>query len=72
MSATTALNAVVFVVAWRRRHATGGHDFALGMLADPLVMAPVLSQPSIPFSLSASHRAALQLSDAELTRLDPE
>ena len=41
-------------------------NFALGMLADPVVMAPVLSQPSLPFSLTASHRRALQLSDAEL------
>ena len=41
-------------------------NFALGMLVDPLVMAPVLSQPSLPLSLSASHRAALQLSEDEL------
>ncbi|MFT5682564.1 MAG: dienelactone hydrolase [Myxococcota bacterium] len=41
-------------------------NFALGMLADPVVMAPVLSQPSLPFSVSASHRSALQLTESEL------
>jgi dienelactone hydrolase len=44
-------------------------NFALGMLADPTVMAPVLSQPSLPFSLSTSHRAALQLSPDELAEI---
>jgi dienelactone hydrolase len=34
---------------------TGG--FALAMASDPRVLAPVLSQPSLPFSLSQRHRA---------------
>jgi len=29
-------------------------------------MAPVLSQPSLPFGVSADHRAALHLSDSDL------
>lgn len=39
---------------------TGG--FALGMIADAPVLAPVLSQPSLPFGLTARHRADLGLS----------
>ncbi len=39
---------------------TGG--FALGMMADEHVLAPVLSQPSMPFALSAAHRADIGLS----------
>lgn len=41
-------------------------NFALGMLVDPVVMAPVLSQPSLPFSLTPSHGSALQLTKPEL------
>lgn len=41
-------------------------NFALALMVDPSVMAPVLSQPSLPFGLSASHRAAIHLSDADL------
>jgi len=41
-------------------------NFALALMVDPSVMAPVLSQPSLPFGVSASHRAALHLSDADL------
>ncbi len=33
---------------------TGG--FALGMLTEPAVTAPVLSQPSLPFGVNAKHR----------------
>lgn len=39
---------------------TGG--FALGMIADAPVLAPVLSQPSLPFGPTARHRADLGLS----------
>jgi dienelactone hydrolase len=46
---------------------TGG--FALALMVDESVMAPVLSQPSLPFPVSASHRAALALSDADLARV---
>lgn len=42
---------------------TGG--FALGMLAEPAVLAPVLSQPSLPIGTSKSKRA-LGISDADL------
>src|SRR5262245_28010143 len=41
-------------------------NFALALMVDPSVMAPVLSQPSLPFGISASHRASLHLSDADL------
>lgn len=41
-------------------------NFALALMVDETVMAPVLSQPSLPLGVSASHRAALHLSDAEL------
>lgn len=43
---------------------TGG--FALSLMVDESVMAPVLSQPSLPFPVSAGHRAAIALSDEEL------
>jgi dienelactone hydrolase len=46
---------------------TGG--IALALMVDESVMAPVLSQPSLPFPVSASHRAALALSDADLARV---
>ncbi|MEE9607887.1 MAG: dienelactone hydrolase family protein [Myxococcota bacterium] len=41
-------------------------NFALALMVDECVMAPVLSQPSLPFPVSAAHRAALHLSDADL------
>jgi dienelactone hydrolase len=41
-------------------------NFALSLMLDASVMAPVLSQPSLPFGVSRSHRAALHLSDADL------
>jgi dienelactone hydrolase len=41
-------------------------NFALALMVDEAVMAPVLSQPSLPFPLTASHRRALHLSDADL------
>lgn len=44
---------------------TGG--FALALMVDPSVMAPVLSQPSLPFPIGQARRAAIGLSDQELT-----
>lgn len=41
-------------------------NFALSLMVDESVMAPVLSQPSLPFGITAAHRAALHLSDADL------
>lgn len=41
-------------------------NFALSLMVDESVMAPVLSQPSLPFPVSKSHRAAVSLSDEEL------
>jgi len=41
-------------------------NFALALMVDPAVMAPVLSQPSLPFAVTAAHRAALHVSDSEL------
>jgi dienelactone hydrolase len=43
---------------------TGG--FALAMIADAPVLAPVLSQPSLPFPVSASRKRDLGLSPADL------
>ncbi len=43
---------------------TGG--FALAMMIDEEVVAPVLSQPSTPFSLSSKHKADLGISPLEL------
>jgi len=44
-------------------------NFALALMVDESVMAPVLSQPSLPLPLTAAHRAALHLSDADLARV---
>jgi dienelactone hydrolase len=41
-------------------------NFALSLMVDETVMAPVLSQPSLPLPISGSHGAALHLSDADL------
>lgn len=41
-------------------------NFALSLMLDETVLAPVLSQPSLPFPITASHREALHLSDADL------
>jgi dienelactone hydrolase len=43
---------------------TGG--FALAMAVEPAVLAPVLSQPGLPFPVSARKRAALALDPADL------
>jgi len=46
---------------------TGG--FALAMMVDDVVLAPVLSQPSLPFAISKSYRRDLGISDADLARV---
>jgi dienelactone hydrolase len=46
---------------------TGG--FALGMMVDDTVVAPVLSQPSVPFPLGKRRKADLGISDADLDRV---
>jgi len=43
---------------------TGG--FALGMMVDERMLAPVLSQPSLPFPVSPARRRAVGISDADL------
>lgn len=43
---------------------TGG--FALGMMLDDRMLAPVLSQPSLPFPLGKKRKAAVGISDADL------
>lgn len=40
-------------------------NFALSLMVDESVMAPVLSQPSLPFPVSGSHKRALHVSDDE-------
>ncbi|MFM8302803.1 MAG: dienelactone hydrolase family protein [Actinomycetota bacterium] len=47
---------------------TGG--FALGMMIDDRMRAPVLSQPSLPFPVSPARRRALGVSDADLARIE--
>ncbi|HEX3460991.1 MAG TPA: dienelactone hydrolase family protein [Acidimicrobiales bacterium] len=46
---------------------TGG--FALALMVNDVVVAPVLSQPSLPFPVSRAHRRALGISDADLARV---
>jgi dienelactone hydrolase len=46
---------------------TGG--FALAMMVDEVMLAPVLSQPSLPFALTKSHRRDLGISDDDLARV---
>jgi dienelactone hydrolase len=43
---------------------TGG--FALAMSVDPVMLAPVLSQPSLPMSITKKHKASIDISPAEL------
>ena len=43
---------------------TGG--FALAMMVDDTVVAPVLSQPSLPFSVTRAHRRDLGISEVDL------
>ena len=46
---------------------TGG--FALAMMIDDVVVAPVLSQPSLPFPLGRVRKASVGLSDADFERV---
>ena len=46
---------------------TGG--FALAMMVDDVVLAPVLSQPSLPFPITKAHRRDVNLSDEDLARV---
>ncbi|HEY4396752.1 MAG TPA: dienelactone hydrolase family protein [Acidimicrobiia bacterium] len=46
---------------------TGG--FALGMMVDETMLAPVLSQPSLPFSVGKERRASVGISDADFDRV---
>jgi len=41
-------------------------NFALALMVDETVMAPVLSQPSLPFGFTAAQRGALHVSDEQL------
>jgi dienelactone hydrolase len=41
-------------------------NFALAMMAEPAVLAPVLSQPSLPFPIGRARKRDLSLSDADL------
>jgi dienelactone hydrolase len=46
---------------------TGG--FALAMMVDDIMLAPVLSQPSLPFAITKAHRRDLGISDEDLARV---
>ncbi|HET6873298.1 MAG TPA: dienelactone hydrolase family protein [Acidimicrobiales bacterium] len=46
---------------------TGG--FALAMAVDDTVLAPVLSQPSLPFPVSKARKSNIQLTDADWSRV---
>lgn len=41
-------------------------NFALALMVDPVVMAPVLSQPSLPFPIGKARKEGLHVSDDEL------
>jgi dienelactone hydrolase len=41
-------------------------NFALALMVDPCVVAPVLSQPSLPFPIGAARRRGLHLSPGDL------
>jgi dienelactone hydrolase len=43
---------------------TGG--FALAMMTEPKVIAPVLAEPSLPFPITAANRAAIDASEQEI------
>lgn len=43
--------------------------FALGMMVDDIVVAPVLSQPSLPFAVGVKRSADLNLSPQDATRV---
>jgi dienelactone hydrolase len=44
-------------------------NFALALMVDSAVMAPVLSQPSLPFGIGEQRRAGLHISDHELAQV---
>ncbi len=44
-------------------------NFALAMMVDDRMLAPVLSQPSLPFPVSAAHKRDLNLSEVDLARV---
>jgi dienelactone hydrolase len=44
-------------------------NFALALMVDEVVMAPVLSQPSLPFAVGATRRAGLHVSDEDLAAI---
>jgi dienelactone hydrolase len=44
-------------------------NFALALMMEPSVLAPVLSQPSLPFPLGATRRAGLHVSDTCLAEI---
>lgn len=46
---------------------TGG--FALAMMVDDVLLAPVLSQPSLPFPVGGARKADLGIGDADLARV---
>jgi dienelactone hydrolase len=43
--------------------------FALGMMVDDIMLAPVVSQPSLPFAVSGSRKADLNLSPDDLAAI---
>jgi dienelactone hydrolase len=43
--------------------------FALAMMVDPVVVAPVMSQPSLPFAVGSRRSADLGLSDDDLSQV---
>jgi len=41
-------------------------NFALTLMVDPFVVAPILCQPSLPFTIGKKRRAGMHISDADL------
>jgi dienelactone hydrolase len=44
-------------------------NFALTLMVDPQVVAPILCQPSLPFPIGSARRAGMHVSDADLVQV---
>jgi dienelactone hydrolase len=77
---TSPITAWLRVLARAEHEACGGRGvgavgmclsggFALAMMVDDVVVAPVLSQPALPFPLTRAHRRDLGIGDEDLARV---
>ena len=44
-------------------------NFALSLMVDPVVMAPVMSEPALPFPVSSVRKKGIHLSEEELNKV---